>query len=284
MLLVTVTGQAPRAERPAAVPASGGPALRAARLAAVRVALFVPCYVDQLRPQAARASLALLERLGVAVEFPLEQTCCGQPMANAGCERDALAAARHFVDVFAGYEYVVAPAGSCVHHVRHHYDVLEQTEAVRRVRERTFELCDFLVRVLGVAAVDAEFPHRVGLHLGCHGLRGLGLGKPSELGPGQGTADGGPAAALLRTVRGLTLVDLDRPDECCGFGGTFAVTEPDVSARMGRDRVDDHRRHGAEVIASADVSCLLHLEGFIRRQGLPLRTLHVAEVLVGEAP
>lgn len=249
----------------------------------MRVALFVPCFVDQLRPQAARASLALLERLGVAVEYPLEQTCCGQPMANAGCERDALAAARHFVAVFAGYEHVVAPAGSCVYHVRHHYDALEQTAAVREVRSRTIELCDFLVRVLGVRELEAAFPHRVGLHLGCHGLRGLGLGKPSELGPGQGAVDGGPAAALLRMVRGLTLVALERPDECCGFGGTFAVTEPDVSARMGRHRVADHVAHGAEYIVSGDVSCLLHLDGVIRRDAVPIRTLHVAEILVGEA-
>jgi L-lactate dehydrogenase complex protein LldE len=250
-------------------------------LPAVRVALFVPCFVDQFRPQAARASLALLERLGVAVEYPLEQTCCGQPMANAGCERDALAAARHFVEVFAGYEYVVAPAGSCVHHVRHHYDVLEQRPAVREVRERTVELCDFLVRVLGVRELEATFPHRVGLHLGCHGLRGLGLGKPSELGPGQGAVEGGSAEALLRMVRGLTLVDLARPDECCGFGGTFAVTEPDVSARMGQGRVADHVAHGAEYIVSGDVSCLLHLDGLIRRAGIPITTLHIAEVLAG---
>jgi len=247
----------------------------------VKVALFVPCFVDQLRPRVARATLALLERLGVGVEFPLEQTCCGQPMANAGSERDALAAYRHFVEVFAPFEHVVAPAGSCVHHVRHHYDVLEQTAAVRRVRERTVELCRFLTDVLRVRSLDAEFPHRVGLHLGCHGLRGLGLGKGSERAPEAGSVDGGPAAALLGMVRGLTLVELEHPDECCGFGGTFAVTEPAVSARMGRDRVADHARHGAEFIVSGDVSCLLHLEGVIRRQGLPLRTLHVAEVLAG---
>ena len=249
----------------------------------MKVALFVPCFVDQLRPQVARATLALLERLGVEVEYPPDQTCCGQPMANAGCERDALAAYRHFVDVFARYDHVVAPAGSCVHHVRHHYDVLDQTPAVRHVRERTHELCGFLTEVLQVRSLDAAFPHRVGLHLGCHGLRGLGLGKGSELGPDQGRVDGGPAEALLRMVSGLTLVDLDHPDECCGFGGTFALTEAAVSARMGRDRVADHRRHGAEVIVSGDVSCLLHLEGVIRRQGLGIRTLHIAEVLAGEA-
>jgi len=244
----------------------------------VKVALFVPCYVDQLRPQVARATLELLERLGVAVEFPLAQTCCGQPMANAGCERDSLAAARHFVEVFAGFDYAVAPSGSCVHFVRHHYDVLEQTPEVRQVRERTVELCDFLTSVLHVTAVDAEFPHRVGLHHGCHGLRGLGLGRASELGPGP---DPGPAAALLRTVRGLILVEPERADECCGFGGTFAISEDAVSARMGQDKVAAHQRLGAEVIASGDVSCLLHLEGVIRRQGLAIRTLHIAEILAG---
>ncbi len=257
------------------------PDRRAPRLPAVKVGLFVPCFVDQLRPRVARATLALLERLGVEVEYPLEQTCCGQPMANAGCERDALDAYRHFAEVFSRFEYVVAPAGSCVHHVRHHYDVLDQTVAVRRVRERTWELCRFLTDVLRVRSIDAAFPHRVGLHLGCHGLRGLGIGKGGERGPEQGRVDGGPAATLLGMVRGLTLVALDHPDECCGFGGTFAVTEPDVSARMGRDRVADHERHGAEYIVSGDVSCLLHLEGVIRRRGLALRTLHVAEVLAG---
>ena len=251
----------------------------------MKVALFVPCFVDQLRPQTARATLALLERLGVTVEVPLQQTCCGQPMANAGCERDALASYRHFVATFAPYDYVVAPAGSCVHHVRHHYDAIAQTAEVRHVRESTFELCRFLTDVLRVTSLDAAFPHRVGLHHGCHGLRGLGLGRASELGPGggQGAADGGPAAALLRMVRGLKLTELDRVDECCGFGGTFAVTEAAVSARMGRDRVADHQRHGAEVIASGDVSCLLHLEGVIRRQRLPIRVMHVAEILSGDA-
>jgi L-lactate dehydrogenase complex protein LldE len=248
-------------------------------LPAVKVALFVPCFVDQLWPQAARATLLLLERLGVTVEFPRAQTCCGQPMANAGCERDALAAYRHFVDVFAAYDYVVSPSGSCVHHVRHHYDALEQSPEVRRVRERTYELCDFLQNVLHAPPLAAEFPHRVGLHVGCHMRRGLRLAPASEI-----TAEeGGVMRDLLRGVRGLTLVEPERADECCGFGGTFAVTESAVSARMGQDKVAAHQRAGAEVIASGDVSCLLHLDGVIRRQGLPLRTVHIAEILVGVA-
>jgi L-lactate dehydrogenase complex protein LldE len=243
----------------------------------VKVALFVPCFVDQLRPQVARATLALLERLGLQVEFPLAQTCCGQPMANAGCERDALAAYRHFVDVFAGFDYVVSPSGSCVHHVRHHYDALDQSPEVRRVRERTFELCHFLTEVLHVPPLGVTFPHTVGLHVGCHMRRGLRLAPASEITP----EAGGVMRALLQQVRGLNLVEPERSDECCGFGGTFAVTESAVSARMGQDKVAAHQRVGAEVIVSGDVSCLLHLDGVIRRQGLAMRTLHIAEILAG---
>jgi len=244
-----------------------------------RVALFVPCYVDQLYPQVARATLELLERHGLGVDFPASQTCCGQPMANAGAERDALETARGFVQTFAGYDYIVSPSGSCVYHVRHHYDVLEQTDDVRRVRGRVYELCQFLVEVLHVEDPAVSFPHRVGVHVGCHALRGLRLGTSSEL----GGRPGGPMRALLERVAGIKLVDLDRPDECCGFGGVFSVTEEAVSARMGLDRVADHARHGAEVIASGDVSCLMHMEGIIRRHGLPLRVMHVAEILNGAA-
>ena len=242
-----------------------------------RVALFVPCYVDQLYPQVARATLELLERHGVAVESPQQQPCCGQPMANAGCERDALETAHGFVRAFAGFDYVVSPSGSCVYHVRHHYDVLEQTDEVRQVRGRAYELCQFLVEVLGVEDPGVAFPHRVGVHVGCHALRGLRAARASELG---GPPDGA-MRALLGRVEGIELVELDRPDECCGFGGVFSVTEEAVSARMGLDRVNDHMRHGAEVITSGDVSCLMHMEGIIRRQGLPLRVLHVAEILNG---
>ncbi len=245
----------------------------------MRVALFVPCFVDQLWPQAARATLVLLERLGVEVAFPREQTCCGQPMANAGCERDALAAYRHFVKVFAAYDYVVSPSGSCVHHVRHHYDVLGQTAEVHHVRERTYELCHFLTDVLHAPPPDAAFPHRVGLHVGCHMRRGLRLAPASEMTP----EEGGVMRDLLRQVRGLTLVEPERSDECCGFGGTFALSESAASGRMGQDKVAAHQHAGAEVIASGDVSCLLHLQGVIRRQGIPIRTLHIAEILAGTA-
>jgi L-lactate dehydrogenase complex protein LldE len=242
-----------------------------------RVALFVPCYVDQLYPQVARATLEVLERYGLDIEFPPSQTCCGQPMANAGCERDALATARGFVRAFADYDFVVSPSGSCVYHVRHHYDVLQQTDEVRRVRGAVYELCQFLVDVLKVDDPDIAFPHRVGIHVGCHAQRGLRLAESSEL----GETPGGVMRRLLKRVRGIELVELDRFDECCGFGGVFSVTEEAVSARMGLDRVQDHERHGAEVITSGDMSCLMHLEGIIRRQHLPIRVLHVAEILNG---
>jgi len=242
-----------------------------------RVGLFVPCYVDQFYPQVARATLELLERHGCRVEFPPAQTCCGQPMANAGCEGDALETALGFVRAFAGYDYVVAPSGSCVYHVRQHYDVLEQTDDTRRVRAAAYELCQFLVEVLHVGDPGVTFPHRVGIHLGCHAQRGLRLANSSEF----GSSASGVMRSLLERVDGITLIDLDRADECCGFGGTFSVTEEAVSGRMGLDRVHDHLRHGAEVITSGDMSCLMQLDGIIRRHGLPMRVMHVAEILNG---
>lgn len=243
----------------------------------MRVALFVPCYVDQFYPGAARATLGLLERLGCTVDYPPGQTCCGQPLANAGCEAEALPVTRHFADTFAGYDYVVAPSGSCVYHVRHHYGRLGDDPAVRRLRERTYELCQFVTGVLGVARVEAAFPHRVGLHASCHALRGLRLGRATE----RVEPPHDPVRALLEGVRGIELVDLERPDECCGFGGTFAVTEAAVSVRMGRDRLRDHLSRGAEVITGTDLSCLMHLDGLARRAGLPVRVMHVAEILEG---
>lgn len=243
----------------------------------MKVALFVPCYIDQLYPPVAIATLRVLERLGCDVVYPTEQTCCAQPLANAGYERAGTAAMQHFVRCFAGYDYVVGPSASCVAHVREHYDALDQTDAVRHVRERTYELCEFLTDVLEVDRVEASFPHRVGLHSACHGLRVLGLARPSEI---QAPAFD-HVRDLLERVDGLELVELDRPDECCGFGGTFAVSEEAVSVKMGRDRLRDHVTHGAEVITSTDMSCLMHLEGLIRREGLSTRVMHVAEILDG---
>lgn len=242
------------------------------------VALFAPCYVDQLYPGVARATLALLERLGCTVHVPLEPTCCGQPMANAGFEDRAEGTMRRFVEALAPFDAVVVPSGSCVAHVRHHYGRLGDGADVAHVRRHTYELCEFLVDVLGVTALDARCPRRVSLQESCHGLRDLRLGASSE----RHEAPFSKVRRVLALVDGLELVALDRVDECCGFGGTFAVTEAALSARMGRDRLADHLRHGAEVITATDVSCLMHLDGLARRAGARVGIRHVAEILNGD--
>ena len=244
----------------------------------MRVHLFVPCYVDQLYPQVGIATLTLLERLGCEVVYPRGQTCCGQPMANSGAEAAAADTYRHFAEVFAGAEYIVCPSGSCVHHVAAHYDVIEQTPAVVQVRAAVYELCEFVVDVLGAPRLEARFPYRVGVHQSCHGLRGLRLASDSE----RVEPAFSKLAPLLEQVEGLEIVPLDRVDECCGFGGTFAVAQEALSVRMGRDRIADHERHGAEYIVSADMSCLMHMEGLIRREGKPLGVKHIAEILVAQ--
>ncbi|MCR9100781.1 MAG: (Fe-S)-binding protein [bacterium] len=241
------------------------------------IGLFIPCYIDQFYPQVGRATLELLQKAGCRVEYPLAQTCCGQPMANSGCETDARAAYAHFVDTFAPYDYIVAPSGSCTYHVRKHFDILEQTDTVHQVRQRTLDLCEFLHDVLQIEQLDSHFPHRVALHQSCHGLRGLRLGPDSE----RREQRPNKPTALLRMVKGLELVELQRADECCGFGGTFAVAQPDISVKMGRDRIADHEAAGAEVVTAGDMSCLMHLEGIVRRQQRPLRVLHIAEILNG---
>ncbi len=241
----------------------------------MKVALFVPCYVDQFYPQVAIATLGLLERLGLEVAYPPDQTCCGQPMANSGFEEKSRLTAQHTINLFQEYDYVVGPSGSCVYHIRKHYDILPQTAAVTKVRKQTYELCQFLVEVLGVTDLSARFPHRVGLHQSCHGLRGLRQGQGSErVGP-----DFSLQKQLLQSVAGLELVELNRQDECCGFGGTFAVAESAVSVRMGQDRLQDHLSHEAEVITGADMSCLMHLQGLAQRQQQAVRILHIAEIL-----
>jgi L-lactate dehydrogenase complex protein LldE len=180
--------------------------------------------------------------------------------------------------VFGKYDCVVAPSASCVSMVRNHYSRwLEGKPVYDRLRANTFELCEFLVDVAGVRTVNGEFSHRVGMHMSCHGLRELRLASSSEL----VTRAFNKARSLIEPLRGLELVSLSRPDECCGFGGTFSLVEEAVSSLMGRDRVADHLRSGAEIIVGYDSSCLMHLDGIIRRQKAPLRVMHIAEILEG---
>jgi L-lactate dehydrogenase complex protein LldE len=243
-----------------------------------KVGLFIPCYIDQFYPRVGLATLELLQRCGMEVEFPEGQTCCGQPMANTGCTDDARPLALRFLELFGRYDYVVAPSGSCVAMVRLHYEeYLHGRPDFEQLKRKTYELCEFLSDVARVERIEGRFPHKVGVHQSCHGLRELRLASDSELvGPAYNKA-----RRLLEMLEGIEFATLRRPDECCGFGGTFAVNEEAVSCLMGHDRLADHEQAGTEVLTANDMSCLMHLQGLIRRAGKPLRVMHVAEILAG---
>ena len=222
------------------------------------------------------ATLEVLERHGVTVEYPEKQTCCGQPMANAGAVDQARPLAERFLRVFGDYDHIVAPSGSCVSMVRNHYaGMVAASEPLERVTRSTYELCEYLVDILGVERAEGRFAHKVGLHQSCHGLRELRLGSGSE----RRIPPTNKVRALLAGLAGIELVDLARVDECCGFGGTFAVNEEAISCMMGRDRIADHERAGAEIMTAVDMSCLMHLDGLIRRAERPMKIMHVAEIL-----
>jgi L-lactate dehydrogenase complex protein LldE len=239
------------------------------------VGLFIPCYVNQFYPAAAKATLQLLLKLGVNVVYPEKQTCCGQPMANSGFEHLSQDCNRLFIENFSGFDYIVGPSASCVLHIKDHLHSVENETAATAIRGRVFELVEFLTDVLKVEKLDAYFPHKVGIHHSCHGLRGLHLAQMSEL----NALPFSKPAQLLSMVNGLEQIVLDRADECCGFGGTFCVAEEAVSVKMGKDRVRDHAKNGAEYITSSDLSCLMHLEGILHRNKSDIKVVHIAEIL-----
>jgi L-lactate dehydrogenase complex protein LldE len=241
----------------------------------MKVGLFIPCYVDQFYPQVAIATLQLLEKQGVEVVYPAGQTCCGQPMANSGFAHLTHDLNEQIVRLFGEVDYVVCPSGSCALHLKEHLHSDTNEAAATQVRSRMYELVEFLTDVLKVDTLTARFPYRVGLHQSCHGQRGLHLSQMSEL----VAPPFSKPLQLLGQVRDLQLIELDRTDECCGFGGTFCVTEEAISAKMGKDRVADHLKHGAEYITGADMSCLMHMEGILRRQNSATKVIHIAEIL-----
>jgi L-lactate dehydrogenase complex protein LldE len=226
----------------------------------LRVALFVTCVNDTFAPAAGRATVQVLERLGIEVVFPEAQTCCGQMHANAGYGELAVPLARRFVRVFEGFDAVVSPSASCVGMVREQYPRL-----IGETVAGVYELSEFLVGVLGVEDVGATFPHRVTYHPTCHGLRGLKLGDAP--------------LRLLRHVRDIDLVELPEAETCCGFGGTFAVKNADTSAAMLTDKTRAILDTGADVCAAGDSSCLLHIGGGLARQRAGVRAVHLAEIL-----
>ncbi|MFD2287712.1 (Fe-S)-binding protein [Pedobacter petrophilus] len=241
----------------------------------MRVGLFVPCYVDQFYPNAAIATLKLLQKLGVEVHYPTNQTCCGQPMANSGYEHLTKNCNSLFIENFAEFDYIVSPSGSCVLHIKDHlHDETREGDA-QGIRKKVYELVEFLTDVLKVEKLTASFPHKVGLHQSCHGQRGLHLSSMTEL----VDQPFSKPMQLLNQVEGLEIIELTRPDECCGFGGTFCVAEEAVSAKMGKDRVEDHLMNGAEFITAADMSCLMHMEGILKRKKSNVKVLHIAEIL-----
>lgn len=238
----------------------------------MRVGLMVTCINDALYPGTGQAVVRLLRRLGVDVDFPQAQTCCGQPMVNTGYLDEAVPVVRTFVDAFAGYDAVVTPSGSCAGSARHQHSIVARRsgdpaleEAVAEIGPLVYELSEFLVDVLGVTDVGAYFPHRVTYHPTCHSLRMLGVGdRPRR---------------LLEAVRGIRLVDLPQAEQCCGFGGTFAVKNADTSVAMGADKARHIRETGAEMVVAGDNSCLTHIGGVLSRQRSGVRTVHLAEIL-----
>jgi L-lactate dehydrogenase complex protein LldE len=239
---------------------------------AMRVALFITCFNDTLFPEVGISLVRLLDRLGVAVEFPEGQTCCGQMHFNTGYQTESIPLARHFVDTFSSAEAIVAPSASCVGMVRELYPNVAAlagdaalTAAIEAIIPRTYELSEFLVRVLGIEDVGAYYPHRVTYHPTCHSLRVLHLGDAP--------------LRLLRAVKGIDLVELPDARECCGFGGTFAIKNADTSTAMLGDKVRSVLDTGAEVVTSADTSCLLHIGGALSRMRSGVRIAHLVEIL-----
>ncbi len=238
-----------------------------------RVSLFIPCYVDQLLPEVAVDTVKVLRRIGYGLDYPEDQTCCGQPALNTGYWGEARPCAEHFVRIFKNADVVVCPSGSCVSVIRLFYPELLAHSSLREdaisLASRTFEFSEFLVKVEAVTQVGASFPHTVTYHASCHGLRELKLrDEPLQ---------------LLRQVDGLKLVEMTPFDECCGFGGTFAAKFAAISGAMGNSKADSVAATGAEFVTAIDPSCLMHLEGILGKRQAPTRTIHLASILAHES-
>lgn len=244
----------------------------------MNVGLFIPCYIDQFYPGVAIATYQLLKKLGCDVAYPMNQTCCGQPMANSGFADLTKGCDINFVKNFQGFEYIVAPSGSCVLHIKEHLKEGAREVELEKIRHSVYELTEFLVDILKVDSLKASFPHKVGMHVSCHGQRGLNLSSMTELVAPKFSK----SEQLLRMVKGLELLTPIRADECCGFGGTFCVFEEAVSVKMGKDRIKEHLVNEVEFITAGDTSCLMHLEGILERQGSGVKTIHLAEILNSE--
>ena len=241
----------------------------------MKIGLFVPCYVDAVYPEVGIATYKLLTHLGLEVDYPMNQTCCGQPMANAGFQTKAQKMAANFDEMFKPFDYVVAPSASCAAFVKLHHPHLlhgkQECSAVKRV----MDVVEFLHDVLKVTSLPGKFPHVVSVHNSCHGVRELGLSSPSE----RNIPMYSKIKDLLQLVEGITVKEPERPDECCGFGGMFSIEEPAVSVQMGKDKLKRHMATGAEFITGPDSSCLMHMQGVAKREQMPIQFIHVVQIL-----
>ncbi|MDX1808031.1 MAG: (Fe-S)-binding protein [Sulfurospirillaceae bacterium] len=242
----------------------------------MKIGLFIPCFMNELYPEASMDTLKILESFGLDVEYPLEQTCCGQPMANTGCAHEASILAKRFLEIFKKYDYIVAPSGSCVSMVRNNYaQFLSGMDGFEHIRNNTYELIEFLHDIIKPKELSVSFPYKVGIHNSCHGHRELGLASMSE----RNTPVFSKIKNILDMVNDISFSELQRNDECCGFGGTFAVTEEAMSVAMGRARLEDHIKAGSQYITGVDMSCLMHMQGLIDREKLPIKTIYIAQIL-----
>lgn len=242
----------------------------------MKVGLFIPCYINAIFPDVGVASYKLLKHLGIEVDYPVDQTCCGQPMANGGFEDKAIPLAKHFDELFAGFDYVVAPSASCTAFVKHNYDRLLKKENHKcQSVGKTVDICEFLHDVIKVDKLPGNFSHKVSVHNSCHGVRELHLSSASELNIPRYSK----VKNLLSLIEGIDIVEPERVDECCGFGGMFAIEEVSISAAMGRDKVKAHMATGAQYITGADSSCLMHMQGIVDREKLPIQFIHAVQIL-----
>ncbi len=231
----------------------------------MKIGLFIPCYIDQLYPEVGLATVKILKRFGINFEYPIEQTCCGQPAFNTGYWKEAKILAEKFIQIFSNFDYIVSPSGSCVSMIKIFYPKIILTEDLQDISKKSLELTEFLVKVMNIDSTGAEFDHTVTYHDSCHALRELGIKTEPRI--------------LLRNVKKLKLIEMENPEDCCGFGGTFSVKFPEISSDMAKYKVNYILNSGAEFVTSTDQSCLMQIDSYARKNNLNIKTIHIAQIL-----